>query len=203
MQTETQTQSTLTIRPASREGLARATNILLGAFADDPAVRAMYPDLRQYLDGFPSFIEAFAGRAFDHGTAFFVEPDRGVALWFSPGVQPDEEAVETVLERTVAPDRLAVMQEVFAQMNHYHPREPHWYLPLMGVSRPYRGQGFGSALLGHVLSVCDRQGLPAYLEATTRRNAGLYRRFGFEPIGRIEADGFPTLLPMIRPVASG
>jgi hypothetical protein len=40
--------------------------------------------------------------------------------------------------------------------------------------------------------------MPAYLEATTQRNASLYQRFGFEQVGIITADDFPPLLPMIR-----
>jgi GNAT superfamily N-acetyltransferase len=190
------------IRTGTTDDITRAKDILLGAFTDDPPVRWIYADLEQYLTCFPQFIEAFAGRAFTNHSAFFAEEDRGVALWFPPGVEPDEQAVEAVLERTVVPERLATMGQVFEQMDRFHPTEPHWYLPLIGVRPTYHGQGLGAALLDHVLSICDQCGLPAYLEATSPRNAALYQRHGFVPVGEIRVARFPTLYPMKRaPVA--
>ncbi len=53
---------------------------------------------------------------------------------------------------------------VFEQMGRHHPREPHWFLPLIGVDPMYQGQGRGSALLRHALLQCDRDRVPAYLE---------------------------------------
>lgn len=203
MLVETKSQTAYTIQAGSPDDIAKAADVLLMAFVDDPAVRWMYPDLNQYLQCFPQFVEAFAGRAFTHGGAFFTGEYPGVALWFPPGIVPDEQAVEAVLARTVTPERLTTMEQVFEQMDRYHPTQPHWYLPLTGVSRLYRGQGLGSALLEHTLSICDRDGLPAYLEATSPRNAALYQRHGFEPIGQIQVGDFPTLLPMLRQPAGG
>lgn len=94
------------------------------------------------------------------------------------------------------------MQQVLQQMDHYHPTQPHWYLPLLGVRRAFHGQGLGSALLKHTLAHCDRDGLPAYLEATSPRNVALYERHGFERIGEIRVPAFPTLNPMMRQPAA-
>ncbi|CAM5276248.1 GNAT family N-acetyltransferase [Streptomyces hirsutus] len=41
-----------------------------------------------------------------------------------------------------------------------------------------RGKG-GTALIGSVLDRCDREGLPAYLEASSVRSRLLYERLGF------------------------
>lgn len=195
----TKPKLTHTIQTSTTKDLATATDILLLAFADDPPVRWMYPDLRKYLQSFPKFIDAFAGRAFTHKSAFFAEQDCAVALWIPPNVAPDELAVQAVLEQTIAPEHLATMQQVFEALDHFHPTEPHWYLPLIGVRRVFHGQGLGSALLNHSLDICDRDGLPAYLEATSQRNAALYEQHGFVQIGEIKVQGFPTLYPMKRP----
>ena len=53
-------------------------------------------------------------------------------------------------------------------MGDLHPTFDHWYLPLAGVDPPAQGRGLGSVLLRHALEICDRGGLPAYLEATLR-----------------------------------
>ena len=60
-----------------------------------------------------------------------------------------------------------------------HPKEPHYYLAFLGVEPTMQGKGIGSALLRQVLQRCDRDGVPAYLEASTPRNRALYERNGF------------------------
>ena len=60
-----------------------------------------------------------------------------------------------------------------------HPRKPHYYLPFVGVEPELQGKGVGTALLAPVLNRCDREGTPAYLEATTTRNRACYLRQGF------------------------
>ena len=49
-----------------------------------------------------------------------------------------------------------------------------------------------------VLAQCDREGVPAYLEATTRDSLRLYERLGFEVIGEFAPAGGPPLWPMWR-----
>jgi GNAT superfamily N-acetyltransferase len=81
----------------------------------------------------------------------------------------------------------------------FHPEEPHWYLPWIGVRPEAQGRGLGAALLRRGLARADRDGLPAYLEATNRRNAALYARHGFEALGTVNAPGYPEIIPMWRP----
>ena len=83
-------------------------------------------------------------------------------------------------------------------MARYHPKEPHWYLPLLGVDPARQGQGLGSALLKHALAHCDAEGLPAYLESSNIKNVPLYERHGFEVLGVIQPGDFPPLYPMLR-----
>jgi hypothetical protein len=41
--------------------------------------------------------------------------------------------------------------------------------------------------------------MPAYLEATSARNAALDARHEFAVVGVVEAPGYPRILPMWRP----
>jgi hypothetical protein len=40
-------------------------------------------------------------------------------------------------------------------------------------------------VLGPVLDICDREGLPAYLESSKERNVAFYRHHGFEVTGEL------------------
>lgn len=178
---------------------ARALAVLVSAFAADPAVRWMYPDAEQYAASFPSFARAFAGRAFEHGTADTLAQLSAVALWLPPGVQPDEAGVVDVLQRSVHEARLPELFTLFEQMGAFHPERPHWYLPLIGVTPSAQGRGCGAGLLRRGLARCDEDHIPAYLEATSVRSVPLYERLGFTAVGEIKTRTSPSIIPMVRP----
>jgi GNAT superfamily N-acetyltransferase len=131
------------------------------------------------------------------------EAGRGAALWFPPGLEPDGEAIMAQLEASIAPERLGALSAGMMLQGSLHPEEPHWYLPWMGVRPEAQGQGVGSALLARGLARADAEGLPAYLEATSRRNAALYARYGFEVRAIVEAEAYPEIILIWRPAGGG
>jgi ribosomal protein S18 acetylase RimI-like enzyme len=175
-----------------------ATGIIVLAFAADPVTRWTWPDPHLYLTAMPRFVRAFGGKAFACGGAHCVGDSAGAALWLAPGVEPDEAALGEVMQSTLSPSQLETAPALFEQMAAYHPREPHWYLPLIGVDPAHQGKGFGDVLMSYALARCDRDNTLAYLESTNPRNISLYRRHGFEPLGTIQAGGAPPLVPMLR-----
>ncbi|MCC6859453.1 MAG: GNAT family N-acetyltransferase [Bryobacterales bacterium] len=188
----------VTIKTANSCDEPNAIATIVMAFSSDPAARWVYPDPLQYLAHFPCFVRAFGGKAFGNGTAHVAEEYAGAALWLPPEVQPDEEELAGVLDRTVASAIRSDVFAVFDQMGRCHPREPHWYLPLIGVENRFQGRGYGSALLSRALAECDRDRLPAYLESSNPRNIPLYERHGFQVVGTIQAGSSPALYPMLR-----
>lgn len=186
------------IKSATPAEIDRCVATMVLAFVEDPAARFVFADPQVYFDVFPRFIRAFGGRAFDHGSAHYIDGG-AVALWIPPGVQPDEEALMALVEGAVAEQDRDSVFGLFEQMGGYHPHQPHWYLPLIGIDPRRQGAGLGSALLAHALAICDQQEMPAYLEATSARSARLYQRHGFEALGTIQAGHSPTLIPMLRP----
>ena len=190
--------TTVAISNTAASDEEHAINVIVLAFSADPAARRMFPDPTQYLRHFPKLVKAFGGKAFDHGTAYHVDGFIGAALWLPPDVHPDDEPLGELIEETVAEP---VRPEVFAvieQMANYHPGEPHWYLPLIGVDPIHQGKGLGTALMRHVLSRCDREKKLAYLESSNAKNIPLYEREGFERIGTIQGGTWPPLYPMVR-----
>ena len=186
------------IRTAIAGDAERCLAALTLAFSGDPPCRWAWPDPQQYLEAFPRFARAFGGGAIDHATANHYEVFSGVALWLPPGTAPDEESLVKMIEDTVTDERKGAMFSMFEQMDDLHPRESHWHLPLIGVDPAHQGKGIGSALLSHILNVCDGQNVPAYLEATSPRNVPLYERHGFEAAGSIQVADSPRIIPMLR-----
>lgn len=187
---------TVTVMTPADEDQAIATVLL--AFAADPMARWTWPNAHQYLAAMPRMIRAFASKAFTVGSAFRTDGFAGAALWLPPGVGSDEEALEAVIESTVASSLGQETGAIFEQMATFHPTEHHWYLPLIGVDPAHQGQGQGDALMAHALARCDSDHAPAYLESSNPRNIPFYRRHGFEPLGAIRAGSSPTLVPMLR-----
>jgi GNAT superfamily N-acetyltransferase len=186
------------IHTAQQADAERCFEALTRAFENDPPSRWVWPDRQQYLETFPRFARSFGGRAIELGTAYYYEGFSGVALWLPPGVTPDDESLIRIIHDAVAEERREALFSIFEQMEGYHPHAPHWHLPLIGVDPPSQGHGIGSALQRLVLDYCDREKMLAYLEATSPRNIALYRRLGFEPLGRIQVADCPPIVPMLR-----
>jgi ribosomal protein S18 acetylase RimI-like enzyme len=101
--------------------------------------------------------------------------------------------------RETVSERLQVeLFTILEQMGAAHPKEPPWYLWMIGTDPTRHGRGYGSALLRHALASCDRDKSLAYLESSNPRNLSLYLRHGFELIGTIQVGDSPPIFPMLR-----
>jgi GNAT superfamily N-acetyltransferase len=87
--------------------------------------------------------------------------------------------------------------------NDHHPHGSYYYLQFLGVAPGRQGQGIGAALMAPVLKRCDREGMRAYLDATSERSKTLYERHGFEAEAAFALPGGPPLWPMWRWPALG
>jgi ribosomal protein S18 acetylase RimI-like enzyme len=185
------------VKPVMPADEPAAVDTIMLAFAADPMARWCWPDPHQYVAIMPDFTRAFASAGFARG-AFYTEGHVGAALWLPPGAEPDEAAMGEMMDRTMAASRRGDAMAVMEQMASHHPDGPHWYLPLIGVDPAHQGKGHGDALMRHVLALCDREHLPAYLESTNPRNIPLYKRHGFVEITTIQLGSSPTVVPMLR-----
>jgi len=168
------------------------------AFAADPATRCVWPNPQKYLLHFSKFAQAFGGMAFVNKSAQYVGNYSGAALWLPPKVDPDVDTLLGLLQETTSEEVQGIVPKVFEKMGGYHPSEPHWYLPLLGVDPLYHGKGLGSTLLKHATTKFDDDNVLAYLESSNPRNIPLYERHGFEVLGTIQLNKFPPIVPMLR-----
>jgi ribosomal protein S18 acetylase RimI-like enzyme len=186
------------IKTATASDEAAAIAVVVLAFSTDPAARWTWPDPDRYLMHFPDAARAFGGKAFALDSAYCVDGYSGAALWLPPGIGPDEEALMALFQSTGSVQFQKHGAAVLEKMGSYHPQEPHWYLPLIGVDPFHQGKGYGSALMQRALVPCDRDQTLAYLESSNPKNIPLYERHGFELLGTIQVGTSPPIFPMLR-----
>lgn len=193
----TTTTSTITT-PISTASRDQVVATLLLAFAADPVIRWFLPDPGRYITYFPDVVGLSAVPALEAGTTDITEADAGAAVWVPPGTSPDNDALGELMVRAVDPGRHPEAFAFFEQMTEHHPTGAHWYLPFIGVEPAQQGRGLGSLLLDWGLARADRDGVPAYLEASSPRNRALYERHGFVATAEVQAGDSPPMWPMHR-----
>jgi GNAT superfamily N-acetyltransferase len=149
----------------------------------------MLPDL------FVTFVDAYVR----HGVTYTDDAVSGAALWATPGTDPlsAEPTYAHRLEATAGVDAPRLF-EVVERLEAQSPQERHYHLQILGVVPERQGAGLGGALMAPMLQRCDRDGVPAYLEATSDRNRRLYERHGFRAHGQIPLPDGPALWRMWR-----
>lgn len=187
-----------TVRIAEASELDAVLDVLMLAFSTDPCLRFALDTPDKLFRGFRAFATGMGGASVKLGTAWIAEDGAAAAMWLPPGVESDLEAMLAVLGEMAREEKGPVLEAVGDEVAKYHPHEPHWYLPMIGVDPMSQGRGLGSALLKASLRRCDEEGVVAYLESSNPKNVPLYQRFGFEVMGLVQPGDFPGLYPMIR-----
>jgi ribosomal protein S18 acetylase RimI-like enzyme len=192
------TRPSIEVRSATSDEIPRAVAAIVAAFLTDPPARFAWPSPHAYLQAMPLATREFASACFEHGTAYVTADFSGAALWLPPGVEPNGEALAKMFRETAQREHLDDLLATFEKMESSHPREPHWYLPQIGVDPIAQGRGLGAALMRHALARCDQERALAYLEASKPANVPFYQRHGFEVTGEIRVGAAPVITPMVR-----
>jgi ribosomal protein S18 acetylase RimI-like enzyme len=97
--------------------------------------------------------------------------------------------------------RTAEVLELLHRFEEARPKDPHYYLSLLGIDPARRGEGLGMGLLAQSLEAKDAKGVPTYLESSNPLNNGRYERLGYRQIGEFTTpDGKHTVTTMWRAV---
>jgi GNAT superfamily N-acetyltransferase len=187
----------------------RAIEALARAFYDDPCSCWIFPDdgrrARQLERGF-----AFFGRKywFRGGASYATGSVAGAALWMAPDTWRMSPLAQLAMlpgmVRAVGARNMPRLLRFLTVADKKHPHDTHFYLPVIGVAPEWQGKGIGTALLQPVLEHCDREGIPAYLEASSPRNRACYERNGFVVKEEVRMAGdAPPWWPMWRDPVRG
>lgn len=186
------------VKTATESDINGVIDALKLAFVSDPVARWFWPAPQNYFSNFFEFAMAFGGKSFDQKSAYYVGDYSGAALWLPNGVDPDVDTMMRIMNTSSSKEAQLDGPAVFEKMSGFHPIEPHWYLPILGVDPFYHGKGLGTALMEHATAMFDRENTVAYLESSNERNISLYKRHGFELLGTIQVNTSPSIFPMVR-----
>ena len=171
-------------------------------FYDDPVMNWVFPNHETRLAALQVSMKLFAQRFLVRTGRVDVVEDACAAMWLPPDPPDlaDEDAPIPPADawHHYAPDVVARFTVLGDLMEAAHPKEPHWYLGVVATDPEHQGRGLGARILKPVLEICDREGVPAYLESSNERNLPFYYRQGWIQSGEIEIPDGPTLFPMWR-----
>lgn len=180
--------------------LAVVAAVASRGFHDDPVMAWVFPDESLRADQLKVSFATLARRFVSREGRLDLLDGVCVSMWLPPDPPPATE------EDPPPPDSWHLFSAEIAErfttlgavMEAAHPAEPHWYLGVVATIPEEQGRGLGARILRPVLEVCDRHGLPAYLESSNARNLPFYYRQGFVQIGELMVPEGPTLFPMWR-----
>lgn len=166
----------------------RAVEVLAAAFHDDPLLNWMFGEGVDLIPFFELTLPLFV----PHGLTYIDPLGRGAAVWLAPG--------QRLRWRYRLSDALRVarlsglrgvckMVTAGVKTEQFHPAEPHYYLFAIGARPEHQGQGVGTALISHMLRICDEKVMPAYLENSKEENLPFYRGHGFRVTRKVRFTG--------------
>ncbi|MEU1040052.1 GNAT family N-acetyltransferase [Streptomyces sp. NPDC005907] len=190
------------IRTADEGDRDLLVRLLDEAFWDDPVSGWIFPDEAYRRSTHPGLMAAFLDIVLADGRVDVTEDGTACALWLSvpAGAEHADEADGAAQLREAVDPANERVELVGRLTSEAHPADrAHAYLWMIAVAPGRQGEGLGSALMQPVLDRCDREGLPAYLEASSARSRTLYERLGFVFTGRaVELPDGPVMWPMWR-----
>lgn len=162
--------------PGDRGELAQ---VLARAFDDDPVTKWAHPDDARRPIRNRRFFSGRLRTLVPEEMTWTTEERAGAAIWAPPDrwQVPMRELARGAGALTWT--RAPLVLYGLGGIERAHPQQPHFYLAVLGVDPIRQGQGLGSMLLAPGLELCDREGVPAYLETGKERNVVFYERHGF------------------------
>jgi ribosomal protein S18 acetylase RimI-like enzyme len=180
------------VRPARGDEVPQLAAMLARAFHDDP-VMAWF---MRNEDRRPKYAARFFAwqlhRLLGQEQIHVAGDGTAAALWAMPGLWRESTWQALRLFVALVPalgSHLPSAARAVDRVERRHPQNPHLYLAALGTDPPAQGRGIGSALLRPGLELCDREGLPAYLESSKERNVAFYSRFGFRVTEELRLPG--------------
>lgn len=189
------------VRKARAADVDALASTLSHAFDDDPLTMWLFPNEQARRRRLPSFFRSLLRVSLPLGEVYTTGDARCAAIWNPPGTFPMGWFTDARLglntTRLVGLHITACARGLLYFASH-HPKEPHWYLQMLGTEPESQGRGAGSAIIEPVLERCDREHERIYLESSKKSNIPFYTRHGFEVTEEIQVPRGPVVWGMWR-----
>jgi ribosomal protein S18 acetylase RimI-like enzyme len=180
----------------------RISETLARAFFDDPLICFILNDERVRPVRMPRLFRLLFKLGLPYGACDVTGDYEAVALWRPPGKWhiPFYQYITNghAFLGVFGPGRGLRVMSIMDTIESRHPKEPHYYLQVVGTDPAKQGKGYGGVVMRRQLAVADQARMPCYLESSKETNIPIYQSFGFEVTGEIKLPGGPTLWPMWR-----
>lgn len=174
--------------------------VLAAAYAEDPIHIWAMPRAATRLADATMFFTFYFRRMRQYGWDVFATIDRSAVsvaclVRKGNGVYRGEVRNLPTLVR-----KLSSVNDYFQWIEAFRPNADHYYIEFIGCLPAQRSQGRGSVLLGNILEIADRDGLPVWSWSSNPRNLMFYQRHGFQTEGKLQRDGgTPAVTWLWRP----
>jgi ribosomal protein S18 acetylase RimI-like enzyme len=189
------------VRRAGRSDLRPVAGALARAFHADPVMEWFFPDDRRRAGQVERMFRLRVGGLLRQDEVYTTDDHAGAAVWAQPGrweMHPLEGLAFVARIVPMVRTRLPLLARGWGMIDGAHPREPHWYLAILGTEPRHQGRGVASALLRPVLEDCDRNEVPAFLESSKETNIAFYARHGFRVTDELTLPQGPKIWSMWR-----
>jgi GNAT superfamily N-acetyltransferase len=192
------------IIPATGADAATLSEVIATAFHDLAPSGWLISDPTTRRQVFPGYFRILVEHALATGAVHTTPGRTAAALWLPVGTTSPAPPVDY-------PARLAAVTGPFHQrfmafdaaLDRHHPTgTAHHHLAILAVHPHHQNTGMGAALLNSYHRMLDTGRIPAYLEASSPRSLGLYRRHGYTllPGTPFHLPGHgPPMWPLWRP----
>jgi ribosomal protein S18 acetylase RimI-like enzyme len=183
-----QPASGIAVRPVRLEDVPRLSQSLARAFYDDPVSCYLFPEDRRRIRRLERYFRLQIRTMFmPRGEAWTTPELDAASLWMTPRSWPPKasEGISQLPVVTILGRRTGRALRLMQVLESRHPRTPHFYLGTIGTDPSKQRNGYGSALLRVVLSRCDAEGIPSYLESSKEDNLAFYHGHGYEVVDEV------------------
>jgi ribosomal protein S18 acetylase RimI-like enzyme len=197
------------VQLVTRQSYRQAAQVLGRAFEDEPVSVAVYKNfsparrIRALTVDFTAEIALCLRKGYPLQTAVDGKVI-AVAVIYPPGTYPVSNLDQwKLLIQSIIGNGFYNIKgwlQWLKEVDHTHPKAPHFYLEYLGVDPEYQGKAYGSSMLQHLVNKADEEQVGVYLENANPRNNPFYQRFGFEVITEKEIIGIPSWFMWRPPV---
>ena len=181
------------------------SQVIADAFFDLAVSQWLISDPAARRRIFPGYFRMYVEHALADGIACTTADQAAVALWLPAGGEPagPADGYDERLAAVTGPwtGRFRAFDQ---ELDRHHPAGFAHHLAILAVRPDRQDQGLGSALLRARHAALDRDGVPAYLEASDLRTRRLYLACGYaDHDPPIQLPDGPVMYPMMRQPRGG